>query len=1104
MFLKIRLVMPQEIAVKLSELKEYQKKHLRLLLKHLPEGPREFTVDYLARDKHTKEKTQEFHDNIKQAQKNLTANIAEAEKKEQKTAEEQALLNNSAAKDLSHFCKTILRTEDDVIPVLDHLTIDFGLDGADLSGSLITNTYFKEPVNSTLNLSDCEISRTKFETKEYKNVGSYLKPSYELDIDFPNMHDTYVDANCMAVSTGYTRSSTNVLTKVMERQGLPVFYPAGPGPEEEQPSKPSLAEASVANEPTLSEKVKEPAATLTPEVTLAQAVPSIDSKTKTLRVDSNPKDLENYAAKHREFLKKHGGLTEDELENIHNLEKKSRLTINGINYLKKCYSKAYQVVRDQEASFSEEVRNSPEFSSRGSYAEYLSIESKTGPVQPIFEDFVGFDSIDVNLTAADLTGTTFKNCTIDGQINATTILAGAHIEDTVLPTTAKLDFETQAPKSRKPIVKAQNNLVDVETLVKYAESHREFEALSLIEKQALAKDSELYKARAGLNEYIGIASNETVTLINKDGSKPIVKDCDLRGANLSGVNFNGASFEKVILKDTKLEGAALSRAYFKDCSFENTSLKQSILSSATFEHCVLDKNTNLDQALVEGMRIEDSDVNASLASVVAPADRSPFRVIGSNVNLSTKINAKLENTAVYPSKALVEQYITYAAAAGKEAQSFSDFLGVSAGSDIVVKGYDFKGKDFTNANFSGVTFEKVVFKDADLSYANFTNCHMNNCNLKRANFNNANLTQSKLTNCKLVNATFENAEMYDSKVKGYQEDKDTKLTDESDIFKGAKNFSNLNLYGNFSDKFKDNYTPLNYYQSYVEKPVMIAQVAAATAMNVATDPKVLLVAGTVAVGVGAAALAVGVGVTVAVGTAAIAAVTTGGVTAATSSKTQATMQQGINVAMGVYKARTQNEHEEATNKAAENVKENTKKVSNRFSTLKSYLPSVDKVMVALAIAVTAAAIVSTAGLALPICLAAGVVAGAVSYVGYSAARQKIIEAKDFVVDKVKKLFSKEKAEPEVAKSVAKSTDKQTTVEVKKDTPEVAKPITPVVAPVVTQPEAEKVAKKQPTTVTKPTGFVTEASARPPVPAATPSVEKSPTLDKGTGRSLSKN
>ncbi len=994
--------MSKEIVIQLTELQEYQERHFKLLLAQLPESSKKFMVDYLANNKPKKEETIKYKDNIKRAQEQHINKLAEIEKKEQRSKEEQELLDNPAARNLAHFYQTIFK-DDSIIPVLEDLTINSRLDGADLSGSIITNVYFKTPLNSTLNLSNCEIYDTKFETKEYRNTGSYTKPSYELDIDFPNMNNTYVDSDCMATSTGYTFTSTEHLTKVMERQGLDIIKEL----KTEQFAETSTLKPTITKQPSLTDPVIGVEAYIDESVALgtlvSKEIPNTLANSQTLPANSNLQDLEEYAVNHRKFLKTHGGLKKEELKQIAKIEGQfSAFNESNINDLKKYYSKAYSIVKEKEASFSEEVRSSPEFSSRGSYAEYLAITGKTASVQPVFQDFTRGDAIDTNLTAADLTGTIFKNCQISGEINATTILANAIIDNTTLPKGFVPDLNTPAPQSTVEIVKNKNIFIDVATLTKYAELHRQYLAL----QKAPKNDSELFKARAGLNQYLDLKEGQLITLTSHENLEPIIQNCDLSQADLSGVNFNHARFEQVKCTNTKFDGAKLDEARFEGCDFVSTSFARSTLSSAYFDNCKLDQKTSLDNAKVDSMYIKKSDIETSLSSVVVEEGKTPLEIEDSNIALSSlPQNVTFKNSVIYPNERLIQQYAEQITTSEQEPQSFASFIGVAKDQSIVIKDYDFSKQNLTNANFTGVTFDNVNFKGANISNVNFTKCNMDACDLKRTNFAGANLSSAIITDCRLAKSNFAGAEMKHSIIERYHIDLNSSLIENKYIFKGAKNFSNLNLHGDFPEEFKNVYTSLNL-NNRSEQISASAKVLASVATEALTQPKNavpavvgLVVAATLAPYTGTLALAV--------------------LALSATPAVKETVMNSKEPITQIVKATTLAEHKEAMNKAHDTVKSNKTIVKRR---IKMFTPSMDKVIVALTIAAIVVATASTMGVGLAVCLVAGGVAAATSYLGYSSIREKALEAKDFIKDKVTKLFSKEKSSPELVKEANKSLD----------------------------------------------------------------------------------
>jgi len=177
-----------------------------------------------------------------------------------------------------------------------------------------------------------------------------------------------------------------------------------------------------------------------------------------------------------------------------------------------------------------------------------------------------------------------------------------------------------------------------------------------------------------------------------------LRNCDLSGRQMAGVNLysaklSGANLSNADLSGADLSGADLANANLNGAILDNASLFTTNLVAATFDDASL-RNTNMDDAYAPG----GSFINADLR--------------GANLYFATLSDANLSGANLSDS-----------------------FLGI----------YTFEGSILQNANFSGSAISgdlrNTDLRGADLSFTTLSYVSLNNADLRNANLLGARLKE---------------------------------------------------------------------------------------------------------------------------------------------------------------------------------------------------------------------------------------------------------------------------------------------------------------------------------------------------------------------------
>lgn len=207
---------------------------------------------------------------------------------------------------------------------------------------------------------------------------------------------------------------------------------------------------------------------------------------------------------------------------------------------------------------------------------------------------------------------------------------------------------------------------------------------------------------------LNLNGNKNLTDLHMENGTAMI-NVDLSNADISGSNFTGMDFGKVILHQTKasnvhltginLAGTQMTNANFSNNTWNNVQAHKSDVSSINFNGsvfvnsdlslCTIDKNTSFTGATFNGTNLHGVDFSNNL---------------------------HMDNAIIYGS---------------------CDLHGVK-----------FYGTNLSNATFYGVKFHKTDFKEANLSGAKFYNCEFDT-----VNFQSADLANTSFYNCKFTGFT---------------------------------------------------------------------------------------------------------------------------------------------------------------------------------------------------------------------------------------------------------------------------------------------------------------------------------------------------------------
>lgn len=227
--------------------------------------------------------------------------------------------------------------------------------------------------------------------------------------------------------------------------------------------------------------------------------------------------------------------------------------------------------------------------------------------------------------------------------------------------------------------------------------------------------------------------NEKIELTHKD-----LKRIDLRGIDLSNVNFTGSD-----LTEAMLDGVNLKNANLTEVKLTRTSLKFAELHGATLDDTLFNF-TNLQMANLIGVKeIESAEIENMLPEDLA--------------------GTKLSREQGYELKRLNQE-------------GLEKFFRQKIDNNNSLEGYDLTDSDFSKidlayyskegklnlrgARLGGATFAKnQAIQNIDFSYAKLDDTDFSSCDLKDCDFLNASLIRSKFNDSDLHRSDFTNADL---------------------------------------------------------------------------------------------------------------------------------------------------------------------------------------------------------------------------------------------------------------------------------------------------------------------------------------------------------
>ena len=245
---------------------------------------------------------------------------------------------------------------------------------------------------------------------------------------------------------------------------------------------------------------------------------------------------------------------------------------------------------------------------------------------------------------------------------------------------------------------------------------------------------------------MGVALTQVLLSLNQENKKLNLRDFPemlpsicLAGMNfhlsgvdeiardLSGLNLQGANFQKTVLAKADLETANLTGA----------KLKGAILWDANFQNAILEKadleTANLTEAKLKGARLWDANFQNA---ILEKADLETANLTGAKLKGAILWDANFQN-AILEGADLETANLTEAKLKGADLRvaNFQNAILVEANLEIA---------DLIYAQFHKANLAEAKLKGADLRKANFQNACLVEADLQNANLSFANLKECDL------------------------------------------------------------------------------------------------------------------------------------------------------------------------------------------------------------------------------------------------------------------------------------------------------------------------------------------------------------------------
>lgn len=249
-----------------------------------------------------------------------------------------------------------------------------------------------------------------------------------------------------------------------------------------------------------------------------------------------------------------------------------------------------------------------------------------------------------------------------------------------------------------------------------------------------------------------------------------LREWDLTGANLSGIDFGGANLEGAFLEAANLEGCSFrgancekvvfTRARLVKADLEQVRLVEANLGEANLEHARLGR-ADLTHAVLYKAKLEDTDLTGARLDQADFAEAVFPRTILAEVKAKETVFSKVDLSGANLQRAVLEHCTFIECTLNK-----ADFSGatLTAAAFIDVQGVDisFERARMNNIRVGrverGTSFARGNFKGADLTMAN-----LRGADLVGACFHDAILNAADLSVCKLEGADFEGARAIESR-----------------------------------------------------------------------------------------------------------------------------------------------------------------------------------------------------------------------------------------------------------------------------------------------------------------------------------------------------
>lgn len=243
---------------------------------------------------------------------------------------------------------------------------------------------------------------------------------------------------------------------------------------------------------------------------------------------------------------------------------------------------------------------------------------------------------------------------------------------------------------------------------------------------------------------------------NEDFTGAVLRNLDLRGADLSGGLFESADFTESDLRGANLDDAVLAHAKIDRARLDRASMRRANLGKAQLVRTVLD-SARLDDATLVGARLHGSRFRGVVLEGADLRDASFVDCDGERMEAP-----KLQLLGV------TFERVSFEGATFDETSFLELDLRSCNFGDASLRGCTFLRCDLREVNLAGCVlegaraveesrFEGAVFVEASLRKANFRGLRMKGADLRKAQLDDADFTECDLENAKLYRASAKRA-----------------------------------------------------------------------------------------------------------------------------------------------------------------------------------------------------------------------------------------------------------------------------------------------------------------------------------------------------------